>query len=147
MRKVLPYNVKKAYLMMLLALGIAPTFTSCEKDDPQPYDPIAEQLKTLRADSTRLAGEVRAAILPAKTVELDITNYFNGLYGQGSYSLYNGQVKNLKDSANVFKYVVENAHIELGNPLPTNEQTMMSLYNKSKSYLSTIETMDRLLNR
>lgn len=36
MRKVLPYNVKKAYLMMLLALGIAPTFTSCEKDDPQP---------------------------------------------------------------------------------------------------------------
>ena len=36
MRKVLPYNVKKAYLMMLLALGLAPTFTSCEKDDPQP---------------------------------------------------------------------------------------------------------------
>jgi len=36
MRIVLPYNVKKAYLMMLLALGLTPTFISCEKDDSQP---------------------------------------------------------------------------------------------------------------
>ena len=36
MNKVMPYNIKKAYLMILLAMGLGAATTSCEKDDPQP---------------------------------------------------------------------------------------------------------------
>jgi len=148
-RKVVPYNVnfKKIYLMMLLALGLAPTFTSCEKDDSKPYDPIAEQLKTLRIDSTRLAGEVRAAVLPAKTVDYDISSYFDMLLDRVKNQNYNGKLTNISDSSKAFKDVVNTAREENGNPLPYNNATMSDLYNTSDSFLSTVEVMDSLLHR
>lgn len=145
MRKVLPYNIKKAYLMILLALGLAPTFTSCEKDDPKPYDPTAELLKTLRADSTRLVGEVRAAVLPAKTIEFDITTYFDMLYNQDVAA--NGAPKNVYDSSKTFKRIVETARAEAAsyNTTLVNNTTMSALYTKSDTFIVTVDKIQELL--
>ncbi|MBN1324646.1 MAG: hypothetical protein JW974_00255 [Alphaproteobacteria bacterium] len=147
-KKVMPYNIKKVYLMMLLAMGLAPTFTSCEKDESvTQIDPNKVKVDQARADSAMYANQVRAAVEPAKTVESDITNYFNSKFSQEAVRNYNGFINNFYDSTKAFKAVVETARIELGDPLPTNETTMTNLYNKSKSYLSTVETLDSLLHR
>lgn len=147
MRIVLPYNVKKAYLMMLLALGLTPTFTSCEKDDPKPYDPTAELLKTLRADSTRLVGQVRASVLPAKTIEFDITTYFDMLYNQDVAA--NGAPRDLYDSSKVFKRVVEAARAEAAsyNSTPVNNTTMSTLYTNSNTFIATVDKIQETLNK
>lgn len=58
MRKVLPYNVKKAYLMILLAMGLAPTFTSCERDDP---DPTHDTTYTININTTLTTDQVQAS--------------------------------------------------------------------------------------
>jgi len=64
--KVMPYNIKKVYLMILLAMGLGATMTSCDdkNDDPQPKhhnstivwganDPLPEDYNILaHTDST-----------------------------------------------------------------------------------------------
>jgi hypothetical protein len=139
-RKVLPHNVKKPFLMMLLALGLTPTFTSCEKDNSQP-----DQLTTLRADSTRLAGEVRAAVLPAKTIEHDITTYFNMLYNQDVAT--NGAPENLYDSSKTFKRIVEAARAEAAsyNATLVNNTTMSTLYTYSDTFIITVDKIQEVL--
>lgn len=100
MRKVLPYNVKKAYLMMLLALGLTPTFTSCEKDDP--INPNAQKIKELELAIARLTPQVRAAVEPAKNEPYHISISFNNTLEEQARRLGIYPLKDISDSSKAF---------------------------------------------
>jgi hypothetical protein len=135
-----PYSLKKIGLgAMVIAM---PILNSCEKDP----DPVQERIKELTALEKVQANEVRAAVQPAKTVESDITSYFNMKFNNEVNLKRDGvQPTNLRDSSDVFVGLVEAARIENGNPLPHNETTMTNLYNKSKTYIVTFDELKQLL--
>lgn len=53
-------QMPKAYLLMMLAMGLVLSFTSCEKDDDvTPVDPEKEKYAEMQIDSTSMAQEIK----------------------------------------------------------------------------------------
>ena len=136
----------RSSLILLIALNLC--LLSCKKDPTQP-DPIQEKIAQLRADSIALAKEVRNAVVSDKTVESDISSYFNMVFGQeitrhsydgGSYP------DNIVDSAKIFVKTVEVIWEENGNPPPLNGATIQNLYDKSNALVSIATELALLLN-
>lgn len=134
-------NIKVPYALKKLALGAAvvalPVFTACEKDK----DPIQERIEQLTAMEKVQANEVRAAVQPAVTQPLDISNNY--------WSSFDGvnvpRGTNLLDSARV--------HIRsIGGwfevyPNSANKENLTALYNKCKTYMETVEELNKLKAR
>ena len=147
-------NVNYKNLFKTLGLGGMLLIASCDKSENEcndPYDPSCgnynpklAKIDALRADSTRLAGEVRAAVLPAKTVPYDISGYFDGKFGKTAAGTL---PTNLPDSARILMNVVEQLWDEYGNPPPFNDETLRALHTKSGNYIMTIDELKKLCTR
>ena len=138
-------------LTAVLTIAATPLFTSCDKTENECNDPKLAQINALRTDSTRLAGEVRAAVEPAKTDPKNIAIYFDMLCASAAGKLFVElkEVKTLPDSTAMFKLVVEthrNSFAEVGEE-PLNNVTTTDLYNKSNAYIVTIEELQKLYSR
>ncbi|MBN1325188.1 MAG: hypothetical protein JW974_03135 [Alphaproteobacteria bacterium] len=139
--RVMPYNIKKALLIILVSAFMA----SCEKDDVK--DPIKEQIDFLRADSVNQASAVRTSILPAKTNPDDITDYFDMVYNQATAII--GQPQNLFDSSYIFMDVVnfERRVASSTHSETLNDSTMTLLYNNSDKFRNTVMKLQNLYTK
>jgi len=145
-------NYKKlGKLAAMLSIGGVLLFASCDKTENEcndPYDPSCAnfnpklaQIDALRADNTRLAGEVRAAVEPAKSIPYDISKAFDNNFRKTSNELQL-QVKNIVDSAKVFiplgDEMIRN-HEEYANP-----ENMIKLQTKSGELILASEALAKI---
>ena len=150
-------NVNYKNLFKTLGLGGALLFASCNKTENEcndPYDPSCSnynpklaQIDALRTDSTRLAGEVRAAVGPAKTEPTDITNHFNSTFVSAAREIFDvPTVGNLPDSALVLKRTIElhRDFCDRNGFEIVNNITTTNLYNKSTDYILIIADLQNL---
>ena len=149
-------NVNYKNLFKTLGLGGALLFASCDKtenenecNDPYNpscgnYNPKLAQIDALRTDSTRLAGEVRAAVEPAKTDPDDISSIFDNTFFGEIDRDNKVPPKTLPDSAKILIRTIETLRNQFGNPLPVNHETTTDLYNKSNAYIVTIAELQKL---
>ena len=135
MKKFL-FNLRIA-ATMVACIAATSLLWNCSSGDDE--ESRIDELKKLEVQQ---AKEVREAVVPAKTIESNIESYFNMLFGVRERQ--NGSARNLKDSADIFVFVVEQARREAGDPLPKNNTTMTNLYDKSKTYIATIEELNQL---
>jgi hypothetical protein len=138
----------KSLLLGALTLLAAATMAGCTKEAPQggtPQDPMQEKITRLRTDSVRLAGEVRAAVDPAKYEPNAIVSTFNENFGYAKSDLLLRDPENLLDSAKVFTRAIEIMWRDFGKPTPLNAVTIQTLYDKSGAYVSVSTELEQLL--
>lgn len=125
-------QIMKVAVLSIIFGGFAIACSSSD-DDEEPTGPDYEELTR---QFNALAVEVRAAVEPAKKVDIDITAYFDSIYNEeysGRAELYEKYGMRLIDSAYTFMNVIIHARRDLGTPLPTNNTTMTHLYDKCAS--------------
>jgi hypothetical protein len=143
--KIIPYKLKKLGSIAMLGAASLLALNSCGKDD-EPEDPTKAKIEALKAQEKQQAAEVRAAVYPAKTQPINIELFFNSEF-QGLSNIHFGSIdgaKNLPDSAQMFIYEIDQFRRSFGDPISINNETLTALYNKSKTYLATIEELRQL---
>jgi hypothetical protein len=143
-KKIIPYKLKKLGSIAMLSTASLLALNSCGKDD-EPEDPTKAKIEALKAQEKQQAAEVRAAVHPAKYNPDNIESLFNSEF-RGLSNIHFGSIdgaKNLPDSAQIFIYEIDQFRRSFGDPTPSNNETLTSLYNKSKTYLTTIEELNQ----
>jgi hypothetical protein len=143
-KKIIPYKLKKLGSIAMLSTASLLALNSCSKDEPE--DPTKAKIEALKAQEKQQAAEVRAAVEPAKTQPINIEKGFNSEF-RGESNRRLGSIdgaKNLPDSAQMFIYVIDGFRASPSDPLPFNNETLTALYNKSKTYLATVEELNQL---
>jgi hypothetical protein len=142
--KIIPCKLKKWGFMAMLGAASLLALNSCGKDEPE--DPTKAKIEALKAQEKQQAAEVRAAVHPAKYDPDKIQSLFDSEF-RGESNRRLGSIdgaKNLPDSAQMFIYVIDGFRASFGDPLPNNNATLTALYEKSKTYIATIEELNQL---
>jgi hypothetical protein len=129
---------------LTLMIAAAVVFAGCSKDES--IDPKQQKIEELMAQEKQQAAEVRAAVHPAKYNPINIENFFNSEFAHASY-IHFGSIdgaQNLSDSAQMFVYAINGIRTSMGDPIPANNETLTALYNKSETYLKTVEELNQL---
>ncbi|MDL2295220.1 hypothetical protein LJC18_00150 [Lachnospiraceae bacterium OttesenSCG-928-E19] len=90
-----------------------------------------------------LRAEYPQIVHNAKFVDNDISSYLNMLFKLEEGPARNPQ--NMRDSTERFVWVVDQARIENGNPLPMNNTSMTTLDDKSKEFIQVYDEKASLL--
>jgi hypothetical protein len=138
-KKIIPYKLKKLGSIAMLGAASLLALNSCGKDD-EPEDPTKAKIEALKAQEKQQAAEVRAAVEPATTQPDNIENWYWGVFD------YNNLPRgiNLYDSTKVHIKVIDAAFEVFKTTTPHNVETLSSLYNKSKTYIATVDELRQL---
>jgi hypothetical protein len=132
-------EIKKIVPMLMLAL--LPLFTACNKEEPE--DPNKAKIEALKAQEKQLAGEVRAAVIPA-TKGFEV--HYWGVFDEVNVPCGT----NLLDSANAHIKTIDSFHKTYGNPLPeppADNSAVNHLYTTAGTYIIIMTELNNLLGR
>jgi hypothetical protein len=138
-KKVFPYKLKKLGSIAMLGTASLLALNSCGKDD-EPEDPTKAKIEALKAQEKQQAAEVRDAVRPALTQPDDIEEWYWEIFNR----LDVPRGTNLYDSTGIHVRMVDDFRDTYGTPIPSNNETLSNLYNKSKTYIATVDELRQL---
>lgn len=140
LKRISKYNIKKLVPMAMLAL--TPLANSCDKGED--IDPLQKSIDQKKIEIVEAEKNVRKAVVPAKTITIDVSSYFNMLFERYENEIMGHKAQNIQDSVYTLQYVVKQARKEAGDPLPNNNETMSDLYDKTCIAIQKYAELDAL---